>query len=392
MCHSLFMDPNQTSQTQQPINPTAPDINSSKSKVIPIVLGIAAAAVIAIGAYALGSKQSQPPFQSQKECESKTGKKCSLNMCQESLGSPQPAGWCKSGFYPYEDSSPTTIQPTSTESVETANWNIYEDSKFLNYSINYPQNWRREDNCALGNDCFASPDQKGVNEGVGGGYDIQKGILITVSLLGSEAIAMEYYDIACNQEGEIKGRGGSKCLSTFFNGINAIKFETEYGNKGYILTTFDIVTKKIRIRTLSLIDEKNQKVIDQILFTFKFIENNIPISTNLQDEGSDGFVLSSPNGGETLKMGATQTIKWNDSKELAEKTAIFLQDTKSTPYKIIPITSAISFSASSYSWIVPNDGSITSGNKYKILITASIKDSTKMGLTDETDGVFEISK
>ncbi|OGH20751.1 MAG: hypothetical protein A3D74_05500 [Candidatus Levybacteria bacterium RIFCSPHIGHO2_02_FULL_37_13] len=55
---------NQTSQAQE-INSQMPPINnnSSKSKVIPIILGIATVAVIAIGAYVLGTKQPQPVVQ-----------------------------------------------------------------------------------------------------------------------------------------------------------------------------------------------------------------------------------------------------------------------------------------------------------------------------------------
>lgn len=65
MCHSLvFVEiSNQTSQAQQPLNPTPPAVNSGRSKVIPIILGIAAVIVIAIGAYVLGTKQTQPVVQ-----------------------------------------------------------------------------------------------------------------------------------------------------------------------------------------------------------------------------------------------------------------------------------------------------------------------------------------
>lgn len=57
-------DSNKISQPQQPVSPTpAFDNNSGKSKVIPIILGIAAAMVITIGAYILGTKQSQPVAQ-----------------------------------------------------------------------------------------------------------------------------------------------------------------------------------------------------------------------------------------------------------------------------------------------------------------------------------------
>lgn len=54
-------DSNQTSQDQEVQSQTpSPVNNSSGSKLIPIILGIAAVAVIAIGAYLLGTKQSQP--------------------------------------------------------------------------------------------------------------------------------------------------------------------------------------------------------------------------------------------------------------------------------------------------------------------------------------------
>ena len=134
-------------------------------------------------------------------------------------------------------------------------------------------------------------------------------------------------------------------------------------------------------------EDEDRRNFDQILATFRFSDNNFPTSQNVQvDEGLDGLLLLSPNGGEILKFGETQMIKWNDSRGLADGFGIFLQSTESIPWKTATIETNIQSSESSYFWIVPSDGSITPGNKYKILITASIKGSTKMGLTDGTDG------
>jgi len=57
---------NQNQQTQTPQVPNqmpSPVNNPSGSKVIPIILGVAAVAIIAISAYVLGTKQNQVPVQ-----------------------------------------------------------------------------------------------------------------------------------------------------------------------------------------------------------------------------------------------------------------------------------------------------------------------------------------
>src|SRR3989344_7665167 len=95
---------NQTPQTQQPLNQTPFPVNhSSKSKVIPIILGVVAVVAIAIGAYALGTKQSQPVVKNQQI-----------------------------------SASPTTI-PTPTPDP-TANWKTYTNVSG-NFSIKYPSEW-----------------------------------------------------------------------------------------------------------------------------------------------------------------------------------------------------------------------------------------------------------
>lgn len=116
-------------------------------KLVLIYLVIAIALYIGVYVFFLSKSNTQALFQSQKECENKTGKKCSFNMCQESVGSSQPAGWCKTGFYPYENPSPaTTAQPTLTESInsaETANWNTYVNEK-MGIEFRYPDQYKLE--------------------------------------------------------------------------------------------------------------------------------------------------------------------------------------------------------------------------------------------------------
>jgi len=103
---------NQTSQAQQPTNPTPnPVNNSSGSKLIPIILGIAAVVIIAIGAYALGTKQTQVPVQ---------------NVTQ-------------------------AVQPSPTPIDETANWKTYENTKGQ-YSFKYPSDWELKEETTVGND------------------------------------------------------------------------------------------------------------------------------------------------------------------------------------------------------------------------------------------------
>ena len=96
------MDPNKTSQAQQPVNSTPPSVNnSSGSKLIPIILGVAAVVIIAIGAYTLGAKQSQPVVQ---------------------------------------NSIQTTPIPSPTPIDETANWKTYTNTKY-GFLIKYPMSW-----------------------------------------------------------------------------------------------------------------------------------------------------------------------------------------------------------------------------------------------------------
>lgn len=100
---------NQNQQTQPPqapeINSQMPSINSdsNKSKVIPIVLGVVAVTIIAIGVYLLGTKQNQTPVQ---------------NIAQ------------------------TTPIPTPT-SDPAANWKTYTNTK-QGFSFKYPPEWDME--------------------------------------------------------------------------------------------------------------------------------------------------------------------------------------------------------------------------------------------------------
>lgn len=107
------MDPNQTPQPQQ-LNPIHTPTNPSKnSKIVPIGLGIIVVLVIAIGAYVLGAKQTQPPVQ---------------NTAQPSP-IPSPT------FIP----SPLAI-PTIDPSV-TANWKTYNNPQ-LGIVFKYPTDWQ----------------------------------------------------------------------------------------------------------------------------------------------------------------------------------------------------------------------------------------------------------
>lgn len=97
-------DQNQPTQTPPSPNQTPSpliDSNPSKSKVILIILGIAAAIVITIGAYVLGTKQSQPIVQ---------------NIAQ------------------------TTPIPSPTPVDETANWKTYNEETYK-FLVKYPDDW-----------------------------------------------------------------------------------------------------------------------------------------------------------------------------------------------------------------------------------------------------------
>ncbi|MEK7517821.1 MAG: PsbP-related protein [Patescibacteria group bacterium] len=96
------MDPNQASQAQQSVNPTSASVNNyGGSKLIPIILGIGAVVIIAIGAYTLGTKQSQPVVQ---------------------------------------NSVQATPIPSPTPVDETANWKTYTNTKY-GFSLKYPNDW-----------------------------------------------------------------------------------------------------------------------------------------------------------------------------------------------------------------------------------------------------------
>lgn len=146
-----------------------------------------------------------------------------------------------------------------------ANWKTYEDSKFLNYSIMYPQDWRKQNDCSLGNDCFESADQKGFNEGIGGGYNMQQGTLIAVGYdtRRSEGDLFSY----CNKK---EKDPFFPCSNANFNGMSSIKEEGKYRNSEYVLTIFRFANKNTTISTLLIPNKQNQKLVDQILSTFRF--------------------------------------------------------------------------------------------------------------------------
>lgn len=105
-------DSNQSPQSQE-INSqmSSPPNNSSGSKLIPIILGIATVIVIAIGAYILGSNQTETPI-----------------------------------LYPVQPTP--TSSPTPTIDL-TANWKTYTNDKY-GYSIKYPSSWGQlHDNNAI---------------------------------------------------------------------------------------------------------------------------------------------------------------------------------------------------------------------------------------------------
>lgn len=93
-------NPQQQSGNQLPSNPVSPVSNSKSSKIIPICLGIVVVLVVAIGAYLLGSKQSQLVVQ---------------------------------------NSVQITPIPTLTPDP-TANWKTYANTKYT-YLLKYPATW-----------------------------------------------------------------------------------------------------------------------------------------------------------------------------------------------------------------------------------------------------------
>ena len=121
----------------------------------------------------------------------------------------------------------------------------------------------------MGNDCFASPGHKGFNEGVGGGYAIQRGILLCVSHLGPNEKGEEYTWSVCDQSGDVKGQGHHTCSLVTLEDSVGLKLERGY-TKGYQYTAIRLPDKKINVTALYPPTEHNRQLINQILITLKF--------------------------------------------------------------------------------------------------------------------------
>lgn len=226
---------NQPSQVPQPVNPTPPIVNPSKSKVIPIILCIVTVIIIAIGAYVLGTKQSQPVVQN-------------------------------------------SVQPTPTPSPtpidETVNWKTYTDPTY-NYSLNYPSDWS-----LLGtpNVAFSSADSQTTT----GGTTIRGGKIVilvsnykafSVNLITDKSLTEFYKNVYSNKSQTDFVVIDRKDIS--ISNILALRYVAEapgtddgtmtgamvvYGNNVYQIEAN--YGRKDKLKTL--------EVFDQILSTFKF--------------------------------------------------------------------------------------------------------------------------
>lgn len=394
MLQSMYNQNQSQASPVQPTEPTqqSPEYSSSKTSKSIIAIFVAVIVLTGVGGYVLGTKKSQTVVED------------------------------KIVFQP----SPAPVDETANPDSIGGNWKTYVDSKY-GFSLKYPFQPESIDICYKYPYCLFIMKYSDLYSQLPQGYHAEESGL--GANIRTKEEFLDYKDAISNHISppeskwftewkfiKLGGRdaiqaynygiysGSYAIVTAYFNDQVAIVLQMALPtdavfkqNTNTVYRQIDIEKSIDKLNNLEKeldIDDSSKKIIDEyskMLSTFKFTANNNS-SDNLQDEGLDGFILSSPNGGEILKMGSTQTIEWNDSKVLAEKIAIFLEDTKSIPWKTLTIAANISPSESSYSWTVPKDEIITSGNKYKIIITASINGVTKMGLTDETDGVFEISK
>lgn len=137
-----------------------------------------------------------------------------------------------------------------------------------------------------------------------------------------------------------------------------------------------------------------------IMFLFFLIGQIICPSSAL---GADEFGLDSPNGGEILKVGTTQTIKWHLNNPMVLSLAQMMggkpfyrleysTDSGAT-YKLIQDLS--DFNSTSFSWTIPN--STTSKGRVKVTLFSKVQIpltpqyQTNTVATDLSDNDFSIS-
>jgi len=218
ICHSLDMDEiNQTSQAKQPANPTpTPVNNSNKSKLIPIILGVAAIVVIAIGAYVLGAKQSQPVVQ---------------NIVQTTpISSPTPD--------------------------PTANWKTYTNQKY-EFQIKYPEAVKIEES----DDYIDFTIEPVGPMNVGGGISVRIKILDNSKRISLNEVHKDIVGYDCNTE------YGGKCENVTFNEYSALK-ATDFINLSDDLAFY--IPKDKRVYVIST--QEDQTLPNQILSTFQFLD------------------------------------------------------------------------------------------------------------------------
>lgn len=171
---------------------------------------------------------------------------------------------------PKESTSlPQTPQATPTPTIKESNWKSYSD-KNLKVSFEYPPDWREKSGTGVGNVCFASPDIEGKNEGIGGGFDIKRGMLICFSYLGPEEKTEDYRKTVCNNKGQIKGTGQNTCNEGTFNGTKSLSMERDYG-RDYLHTSYNLEERGFKVVIVEFHSE-NTRIIQDIISTIKFIQ------------------------------------------------------------------------------------------------------------------------
>jgi len=157
---------------------------------------------------------------------------------------------------------------------ETAGWKTYTDSVH-SVSMRYPPDWEYVKSHPSGqNGCLISNDQSGTDEGIGGGYNIQRGSVVCISELGN-AKGENYHNVICNSKGDVTGKGSSTCNLITLNNNLAIQREERYQypigdfSKGYIRTFINFEQKNLGLYLLY--KQSTKQIIDQILSTLKFL-------------------------------------------------------------------------------------------------------------------------
>jgi len=123
----------------------------------------------------------------------------------------------------------------------------------------------------MGDNCLVSPNFDGTEEGIGGGYRIDEGAIICVSYLGMSVPTGpedDYYQLVCNQEGDIKGKGVSKCSWVKIN--NTTAFRKENFSENYKSISVNFYEKMASISTKFPAIPQYTELIEQIISTFKF--------------------------------------------------------------------------------------------------------------------------